>query len=128
MTVRDIRIKIFNDELGLSNSDIFDDDDKKIDQFLIICDGIIIGSFRLRDVDNSHKIERMGILSKYRSKGYGKLSLDEIKLYSKKAKKSKIILDSIYDVRNFYTKSGFVEFGDIYCKVGISHVNMYFDV
>ena len=80
MTIRDIRIKIFNEELGLSNSDIFDDDDKKIDQFLIICDGITIGSFRLRDVGNSFKIERMGILSKYRSKGYGKLSLDEIKL------------------------------------------------
>jgi predicted GNAT family N-acyltransferase len=128
MTVRDIRIKIFNEELGLLNSDIFDDDDKKIDQFLIICDGIIIGSFRLRDVDNSHKIERMGILSKYRSKGYGKLSLDEIKSYSKKANKSKIILDSIYDVRNFYAKSEFVEFGDVYCKVGIPHVNMYLDV
>ena len=126
--VREIRIKIFNEELGLPNSDIFDDDDKNLDQFLIIYDGIIIGSFRLRDVDNSHKIERMGILSKYRSKRYGKLSLDEIKSYSKKANKSKIILDSIYDVRNFYAKSGFVEFGDIYCKVGIPHVNMYFDM
>ncbi len=128
MTIRDIRIKIFNEELGLSNSDIFDDDDMKIDQFLIICDGFIIGSFRLRDVGNSHKIERIGISSKYRSKGYGKLSLDEIKSYSKKANKSKIILDSMYDVRNFYAKSGFVEFGDVYCKVRIPHVNMYFDV
>jgi predicted GNAT family N-acyltransferase len=128
MTVRDIRIKIFNEELGLSNSDIFDEDDKKLDQFLIICDGNTIGAFRLRDVDNSFKIERMGILSKYRSKGFGKLSLDEIKSYSKKANKSKVILDSIYDVRNFYAKSGFVEFSDVYCKVGIPHVNMYYDV
>jgi predicted GNAT family N-acyltransferase len=128
MTVRDIRIKIFNEELGLSNSDIFDEDDRELEQFLIICDSNTIGTFRLRDVDTSHKIERMGILSKYRSKGYGKLSLDEIKSYSKKANKSKIILDSIYDVRNFYAKSGFVEFGDVYCKVGIPHVNMYYDV
>ena len=128
MTVRDIRIKIFNEELGLSNRDIFDEDDKELDQFLIISDGNTIGTFRLCDVDNSFKIERMGILSKYRSKGFGKLSLDEIKLYSKKANKSKIILDSIYDVRNFYSNSGFVEFGDVYCKVGIPHVNMYFDV
>ena len=128
MTVRDIRIKIFNEELGLSNRDIFDEDDKELDQFLIISDGNTFGTFRLCDVDNSFKIERMGILSKYRSKGFGKLSLDEIKLYSKKANKSKIILDSIYDVRNFYSNSGFVEFGDVYCKVGIPHVNMYFDV
>ncbi|QMU54410.1 MAG: GNAT family N-acetyltransferase [Nitrosopumilus sp.] len=126
--VRDVRIKIFNEELGLSNSDIFDEDDKELDQFLIICDGVVIGSFRMRDMGNSHKIERMGISSKYRSKGFGKLSLDEIKSYSKNANKSKIILDSIYDVRNFYAKSGFVQFGNIYCKVGIPHVNMYFDM
>ncbi len=128
MIIRDIRIKIFNEELGLSNSDIFDDDDKKLDQFLIIYDGISIGSFRLRDVGNSFKIERMGILSKYRSKGFGKLSLDEIKSHSKMVNKSKIILDSIYDVRNFYAKFGFIEFGDVYYKVGIPHVKMYFDV
>ena len=126
--VQGIRIKIFNEELGLSNSDIFDEDDKVLDQFLIICDGNTIGTFRLRDVDNSFKIERMGILPKYRSKGFGKSSLDEIKSYSKKTNKSKIILDSIYGVRNFYAKSGFVEFGDVYCKVGIPHVNMYLDV
>lgn len=126
--VQDIRIKIFNDELGLSNSDIFDEDDNDLEQFLIICDGNTMGTFRLRNVGSSHKIERMGILSKYRSKGFGKLSLDKIKSYSKKANKSKIVLDSIYDVRNFYAKSGFVQFGDIYCKVGIPHVNMYFDV
>jgi len=126
--IQDIRIKIFNEELGLSNSDIFDEDDRELEQFLIICDGNTMGTFRLRNVGSSHKIERMGILSKYRSKGFGKLSLDKIKSYSEKANKSKIILDSIYDVRNFYAKSGFVEFGDIYCKVGIPHVNMYFDV
>ncbi len=128
LTVREIRIQIFNKELGLPNSDIFDNDDMKVDQFLVICDGITMGSFRLRDVGNSFKIERMGILSKYRSKGYGKLALDEIKLYSKKVNKSKIILDSIYHVRNFYAKSGFIEFGDVHCKVGIPHVKMYLDV
>ena len=126
--VRDIRIKIFNQELGLSNNDIFDEDDCELEQFLIICDDDIIGTFRLRNGSDFHKIERMGILSKYRSKGLGKLSLDEIKSYSGKTNKSKIILDSIYDVRNFYAKSGFIQFGDIYCKVGMPHVKMYFDI
>ena len=109
-------------------SNVFDEDDDKLEQFLIMCGDNSIGTFRLRDEGGSYKIERMGILSKYRSQGFGKLSLDEIKSYSKNAHKSKIILDSIYDVRNFYAKSGFVEFGDIYCKVGIPHVKMYFDV
>ena len=93
--------------MGLSNSDIFDEDDEKLEQFLVINEqGTTVGTFRLREVkeDNFHKIERMGILSEYRSKGYGRSALDEIKMYSKKAGKSKIILNSIYDVREFYAK------------------------
>lgn len=126
--VRSIRIKIFNKELGLSNSDIFDDDDKKLEQFLIKSGEKIVGTFRLRETSDSYKIERMGILSEYRSKGFGKLTLEEIKIHSKKTNKSKIILDSIYDVRNFYAKSGFVQMGDVYYKVGIPHVKMYFEL
>ncbi len=126
--VRSIRIKIFNKELGLSNSDIFDDDDKKLEQFLIKSGEKIVGTFRLRETSDSYKIERMGILSEYRSKGFGKLTLEEIKIHSKKTNKSKIILDSIYDVRNFYAKSGFVQMGDVYYKVGKPHVKMYFEL
>ena len=127
--VQDIRIKIFNKELGLSTSDIFNnDDDEVLEQFLILNDGIAVGTFRLRDTGNYHKIERMGILSKYSSKGFGKLALDEIKSYSRKAGKPKIILDSIYDVRDFYSNAGFVQTGDVYSKVGIPHVKMYFEL
>ena len=126
--VQNIRIKIFNKELGLANSDIFDNDDETLEQFLIMNNDIPIGTFRLREVNDSHKIERMGILSEYRSKGFGKLALEEIKLYAKKTEKSKIILDSIYNVRNFYTNSGFIQSGNVYSKVGIPHVKMYFEI
>jgi len=126
--VRSVRIEIFNKELGLANSDIFDDDDKKLEQFLIISDEKIVGTFRLRETSDSYKIERMGILSEYRSKGFGKLTLEEIKAHSKKTDKSKIILDSIYEVRNFYAKSGFVQIGEVYSKVEIPHVKMYFEL
>jgi len=34
----------------------------------------------------------MGILSEHRSQGFGRVSLEEIKVYSKKMAKSKIIL------------------------------------
>ena len=70
----------------------------------------------------------MGILSEYRSKGFGKSALEEIKILCKKMGKSKIILDSIYEVRDFYANSGFVQIGDVYSKVGIPHVKMYVDI
>jgi len=122
--VKYIRINIFNKELGVSLNDIFDNDDQKLEQFFITNNEKIIGTFRLREQNNSYKIERMGILSEYRSQGFGRVSLEEIKIYSKKMGKSKIILDSIYDARNFYANSGFVQIGDVYSKVGISHVKM----
>lgn len=83
-----------------------------------------MGSFRIREYLNSYKIERMGILSEFRSKGFGKLTLDEIKAYSKNSIKSQIILDSIYDVRTFYAKSGFVATGDVYVKTNLPHIRM----
>ena len=126
--IKHIRIKIFHDELKLSYTDIFDGDDENLEQFLIVDDEKIIGAFRLREINSSYKIERMGILSKYRLHGFGKSSLEEIKKYSKKMNKSKIILDSIYDVSKFYTSSGFTPIGDVYYKVGIPHVKMVVDL
>ena len=83
--VREIRIDIFNNELGLRPEDVFDNDDERLDPFLIFDDKMVVGTFRLRDLYDSYKIERMGILSKYRSNGFGKLALEEIKKYSKQA-------------------------------------------
>ena len=122
--IREIRNSIFRDELGLTENDIFDADDDFLEQFIILDGQKIVGTFRLRSVDDSYKIERMGILNEYRSKGFGKSSLNEIKSLSKKSGKNQIVLDSIYDVKGFYAKSGFVTIGSMYCKVGIPHIKM----
>ena len=122
--VRTIRTMIFNKELGISLNNIFDNDDQKLEQFFIMKNNDIVGTFRLRTENDSYKIERMGVLSEFRSKGFGKIALEEIIMYSMKMNKSKIILDSIYAIRNFYAKSGFIQIGNVYSKVGIPHVKM----
>ncbi|MGI9566498.1 MAG: GNAT family N-acetyltransferase [Nitrosopumilus sp.] len=99
-----------------------------LEQFLIISGKKIVGTFILREANDGHKIERMGILFEYRSKRYGGLTLDEIKMYSKKSSKSKIILDSIYAIRKFYANSGFFSIGSKYSKAGLPRVKMYFQV
>ena len=126
--IREIRIEIFSTEMGISKDDIFDNDDQKLEQFLIKNNEEIVGTFRLREEGSSYKLERMGILLQYRSKGLGHLALEEIKTYSKKNNKTKIILDSIYDVSDFYAISGFIQINDMYSKVGIPHVKMYLDL
>jgi len=122
--IRNIQTMIFNNELGISLNNIFDDDDQKLEQFLIMKNNGIIGTFRLRTENNSYKIERMGLLTEFRSKGIGKIALEEIIMYSIKMNKSKIILDSIYTKIDFYAKSGFIQIGNVYSKVGIPHVKM----
>ena len=126
--IRNIRIKIFQKELGISNNDIFDSDDTFLEQFLIKDNKKTVGTFRLRDMPETYKIERMGILPEFRLQGFGKLSLEEIKIYSKKQDKTKIVLDSIYSVKNFYSDSGFFTLGKKYFKVGIPHVKMSYSL
>ena len=127
--IREIRVSVFGDGgLGLSENDIFDADDDYLEQFVILDGQKIVGTFRLRSIDDSYKIERMGILREYRSKGSGKASLIEIKSLAKKSGKKQIVLDSIYDVKGFYAKSGFVSVGNVYCKVGIPHIKMICDL
>ena len=113
--VKNIRINIFSKELGLPPEDVFDSDDKRLDQFLIFDDKIVVGTFRLRELHDSYKIERTGILSKYRSNGFGTLALEEIKKYSKQKHKSKIILDlfstckSISDVKKSISEAKLIQ-------------------
>ena len=127
--ITNIRRIVFS-KLPLSDDDLFDKDDSILDQFLIKNDvnGESVGSFRLRPIDDSYKIERMGILPQFHSRGFGRMALEEIKILSRNCNMSRLILDSIFDVRGFYEKSGFVQDGDVYSKVGIPHVKMYFEL
>ena len=127
--IKKIRRIVFS-KLPLSDDDLFDNDDSVLAQFLIIgdADGKSVGAFRLRPVDDSHKIERMGVLPRFRSRGFGMLALEEIKILSRNCNMSRLVLDSVFDVRGFYAKSGFVQEGDVYSKVGIPHVKMYFEL
>ena len=104
---------------------MFDDLDSIADQFLI-CDGdIIVGSVRLRKDCNLMILERMAILENFRKMGYGKNTLKLIKQLAIKNQMQKIQLQSIFDVKEFYHKSGFIETGKIFTRAGLPHVTMY---
>ena len=66
----------------------------------------------------------MAILKEFRAKNYGKNCILQITEYYSKKNFSRIILDSIYSVRGFYKKCGFIEEGEIFQRVGIDHIRM----
>ena len=122
--VRDIRESVFHRELGISKKDLFDEQDETCDHFLIFDGKQIVGSVRMRSIKKIIKLERMAILKDFRTKNYGKNCILQLKEYYSKIGYSKIILDSIYSVRNFYKKCDFIEEGEIFQRVGIDHIRM----
>ena len=123
--IQDIRKSVFTDELQISESELFDDFDNSCDHFLIFDGKNIVGSVRIIVMDDKIKLERMAILKAHRAKNYGKLCILQIKEYYSAFDFSQIILDSIYSVKDFYKKCGFIEEGDIFQRVGIDHIRMF---
>ena len=122
--IRHIRKSVFNTELGISESELFDKHDETCDHFLIFDGKKIAGSVRIRSIENTIKLERMAILKEFRAKNYGKNFILQITEYYSTKNFSQLILDSIYSVRGFYKKCGFIEEGEIFQRVGIDHIRM----
>ena len=122
--IKEIRKVVFNDELDISESHLFDEYDDTCDQFLIKNDEATVGTLRLRKENNAIKLERMAILFKFRRMSFGIKAIEEVKKYCITESESKIFLDSIYDVKDFYKKCGFTEIGCIFERVGLPHIRM----
>ena len=122
--IKNIRKSVFNIELGISESELFDKHDEICDHFLIFNGKNVVGSVRIRSMGQTIKLERMAILKDFRIKNYGKNCILQIIEYYSTKGFCNIILDSIYSVRGFYKKCGFIEEGEILQRVGIDHIRM----
>ncbi len=122
--IKIIRKSIFADELGISESELFDKFDEFCDHFIIFDGKNVVGSVRFVLSGKSIKLERMGILQEYRAKNYGLDCIAQLKEFYSALGYTQIFLESIYSVRNFYKKCGFLEKGKIFQRVGIDHIRM----
>jgi len=122
--IRDIRKNVFNFEIGISESELFDKYDETCDHFILFDGKNIVGAIRFVNVDDDIKLERMAILLEFRTKNYGFSAISQLIEYYGTRGYAKMILDSIYSVRNFYKKCGFIEEGEIFQRVGIDHIRM----
>ena len=122
--IKEIRKVVFSEELNIPEACLFDEHDKTCDQFLIKNGEITVGALRLRKENNAIKLERMAILSKFRKMSFGIKAIDAVKKYCIIESESKIFLDSIYDIRDFYKKCGFKEIGTVFERVGLPHIRM----
>ncbi len=122
--IRNIRKNVFTDELGISESELFDEHDKVCDHFIIFDGKDVVGAVRFVSVKQNIKLERMAILQEFRTKNHGKNCILQLREYYRAKNYSKMFLDSIYSVKDFYKKCGFSEEGRIFQRVGIDHIRM----
>tara|TARA_B100000029_G_C16968426_1_gene739004 strand:+ start:78 stop:512 length:435 start_codon:yes stop_codon:yes gene_type:complete len=122
--IENIRKKVFTDELNIPQSELFDEYDETCDHYILFDGKQWIGSIRFLKMKNEIKLERMAILLKFRTKNYGRSAILQLTEYYHNMGYSKMILDSIFTVRDFYKKCGFVEEGEPFQRVGINHIRM----
>ncbi len=124
LKIKNIRLAVFQNEMGIPESKIFDEYDSMSDHFIFVDEKNIVGSLRLHKIGSNMKLERMAIYQEFRGKKFGSNCVLQIVDYYKKKNIEKIILDSIYDVREFYRKCGFTEVGKIFERVNLPHIRM----
>ena len=122
--IENIRKKVFSDELDISESELFDEYDETCDHYLLFDGKQVVGTIRFLKTKDEIKLERMAILSEFRGKNYGRSAILQLTEYYRMAGYSKMILDSVFSVRGFYKKCGFLEEGMTFQRVGIDHIRM----
>ena len=122
--IENIRKKVFTGEMNIPKSELFDEHDKTCDHYILFDGKQSVGSIRFLNINGVIKLERMAILSEFRRKQYGKSAILQLIEYYSMVGHSKMILDSIFSVREFYKKCGFLEEGEIFQRVGIDHIRM----
>ena len=122
--IKEIRKVVFNDELNIPESCLVDEYDNTCDQFLIKNDQITVGVLRLRKENNAIKLERMAILPEFRNLSFGLKAIGEVKKLCVEKKESRVFLDSIYIVSDFYKMCGCTKVGKVFERVGLPHIRM----
>ncbi len=70
------------------------------------------------------QLRQMAVHDKLQGKGVGRQLVRFLEDYCRKEGMKEIQLDARYPARGFYAKLGYSEFGEIYEKIGIDHIDM----
>ncbi len=116
-----IRELVFVLEQDIAPEDEWDDQDPISTHFVVYDADQPIATARL--LSNDH-VGRVAVLKEYRSKGIGKLVMQEIIALAKQQQRKELILSSQVHATQFYSGLGFAVQGESYLDCGIPHVDM----
>ncbi|MDZ8185556.1 MAG: GNAT family N-acetyltransferase [Nostoc sp. ChiSLP02] len=120
-----IRKSVFQDEQGVDDALEFDGNDEISDHLIAYLDDKPVGTTRIRYLDDqTAKIERLAVLSRFRGQGIGKKITENALLFLASKNIREVVIHAQDYVKSLYQKLGFVEEGEIFEEVGIPHVKM----
>jgi predicted GNAT family N-acyltransferase len=120
-----LRVDVFIREQGFQPGWEPDEDDKKSEHFIAICDEKIVSTARYREIaDGEFKIERMVTHKEHRGKHIGEGLVAFMIADIKKTGAKRIWLRSQVKSQRFYEKCGFVPVSDPFDLWGVPHVDM----
>lgn len=110
-------------------NDQFDYIGGECDHFLIRYNGENAGALRCKKIsEDTIRVQRFCILSKYRGRGIGRSTLCSIEKIYREKNMLHIELDSKCSAKNFYLRCGYKQISDVFVEAGVEHVKMEKDI
>jgi len=122
--IKQIRIKVFQEEQGVPAELEFDGLDEEAAHFLAYINDEAVGTARIREIKhNIIKIERLAVLPQARKQGVGK-HLMLTALEAARQNNTMAIVHAQEYIAQLYQQLGFKTVGEKFSEAGIAHVKM----
>ncbi|MGM7680930.1 GNAT family N-acetyltransferase [Cytobacillus sp. Hm23] len=119
-----VRRQVFIEEQQVSEEEEIDNLENEATHFVLYDHNQPIGAGRIRQLENTGKVERICVLSTSRKKGSGKMIMDKIEQYAIDQGIDKLKLNSQTHAEQFYKKLGYETVSEVFMDAGIPHVTM----
>ena len=122
---REIRVLVFVQEQGCPLEEEFDEHDATAIHAVALIDGRIVGTGRLvQTASGEAQIGRLAVEQEMRRRGAGEQIMAFLEDQARRPGTQQVTLHSQTYIKDFYSKRGYVEEGNLFLEAGIEHIKM----
>lgn len=120
-----LRYEVLRKPINMQFSEAEMKHDEKMTYFLYMDNNEALGVVGLEFLTPTKgQLRQMAVHDKAQGSGLGRELVTHLENYSRAAGLVEIHLDARYPARGFYAKLGYTEYGEIYDKIGMKHIDM----
>ncbi len=119
-----VRDQVFVKEQKFAPEVEYDMYDSIADHIVIYVQGKAVATGRIRNLENTAKLERIAVLRDYRGKGIGRMVIDALEEVAQTKGFIKVKLESQAHAQSFYEKLGYHAVSDVFEEHGVPHLVM----